>query len=57
MSIKREYVVVNKLGYFLLSTHLDCDRRYIALYTKEEAQKEIKMFYPQNKIKKLKIGW
>ena len=54
---KKEYAIVNKLGYFLASTHLECNRPYISLLTKEEAQRELKMCCQGYAIKKLKIKW
>lgn len=57
MSDKKEYAIVNKLGYHLVVEYIVTGRGVIELLTKEEAEKDIKNFYPGYKIKKMKVGW
>jgi hypothetical protein len=57
MSNKKEYAIVNKLGYFFVARNIITERDTIELFTKEEAEKDIKNFYPGYKIRKMKVGW
>jgi hypothetical protein len=55
IKLTEEYAIVDNLGYYVVSTHLECRRGYIALLNKEEAQRQIYTTYPQCKIKKMKV--
>ena len=54
---KKQYAIVNKFGYFLAASNETGSGLYISLLTKKEAEFHIKMYYPNNKIKKLKVGF
>ena len=52
---KRQYAIVNKLGYFLTAPNEIGSGEYISLLTKKEAKLEIKTYYLNNKMKKMKV--
>lgn len=56
---KKQYAIVNKLGYFLVSQDFEGSGQHIPLLTRKESELQIKGYYPNkgHKIIKLKVGF